>query len=117
MVYNNCMNNKIPKSITKGPSALAVVLSIISIVVWVPHTLPFGGVQTIYAIGLLPIGIASFFFSYYSGLTIAKLSYGIAKKTLHVLGLFLANSHQYHMYYNLFHNRNNSCGKPDTSMF
>ena len=74
------MNNKIPKSITKGPSALAVVLSIISIVVWVPHTLPFGGVQTIYAIALLPIGIASFFFSYYSGLTIAKLSYGIAKK-------------------------------------
>ena len=78
------MNNKIPKSITKKPSALAVVLSIISVVIWVPHTLPFftnvHGVQTIYAIALLPIGIASFFFAYYSGLTIAKLSYGIAKK-------------------------------------
>lgn len=77
------MNNDVPKNILKQPSALAVVLSIVSIIVWAPHTLPFfantHGIQTIYAVVLLPIGIISFFSSYYSGLTIAKLSYGIAK--------------------------------------
>ncbi len=78
------MNNNIPKNILKRPSALTVIFSIITIVIWVPHTLPFfvnaHGIQTIFTIILLPIGIASFFFAYYSGLTIAKLSYGIAKK-------------------------------------
>ena len=82
--YNIYMNSNIPKSIKKGPSALAAILSIISIIIWVPHTLPFfantHGVQTIFAIILLPIGIASFFCAYHFGLTIAKLSYGITKK-------------------------------------
>ena len=78
------MNKKIPKSISKGPSALAVVLLIVSIVLWVPNTLPFftnkAGVQGIFLIILFPVAIIGSFCAYYSGLTIAKLSYGLTKK-------------------------------------
>ena len=92
------MQNDIPKRAISKPSIVSLVLFVIIVIIWTPHTLPFfknmASVQVIFAICLTPLAITGLFLAYNSGIALAKYNYNwVVRGNLFLPYFILATIH------------------------